>query len=77
MGIFVALIVSFWLTMINLYLLNKQRQKQRVAVGKPRFITDTSMLATYQEYERGGEGVGALGKNGVSPLLTLVFYNTC
>lgn len=64
MGIFVALIVTFWMMIVLLYFLNKQRQRQRVAHGKPEFIVDTSMSATYQEYARGGEGTATLGQNG-------------
>lgn len=43
-----------------LWILNKQRERQRVAVGKPAKIRDTSMLAQYETYGR----EGGLGENG-------------
>lgn len=67
LAIFAALIGVIGLQAVNLYILNKVRQKQRVAVGKPRFIKDTSMSNKYEAYgqEQEHEGV-RLGQNGES-----------
>lgn len=55
------------ITAALLFVLNKQRQRQRVAVGKPQFIKDTSMSNKYEAY--GADDVdGRLGQNGMSPL---------
>ncbi|WWC59273.1 uncharacterized protein I303_101823 [Kwoniella dejecticola CBS 10117] len=50
LGIFCALLAVIGFEVIILFFLNKQRQNQRVANGKPKFIKDTSMSAKYQAY---------------------------
>ncbi|KAK8845364.1 hypothetical protein IAR55_006077 [Kwoniella newhampshirensis] len=64
LGIFCALMAVVGLQTIVLFLLNKQRQSQRVAHGKPKFINDTSMSAKYQAYGADGDSTGVrLGQN--------------
>lgn len=62
MGLFAALIAAVWLTVLNLYILNKIRRRQRIKNGKPEFIVDTSMNATYTAYGQ-GDTTGTLGIN--------------
>ncbi|KIY31863.1 hypothetical protein I305_05828 [Cryptococcus gattii E566] len=50
LGIFCALLACIAFTTVALFFLNKQRQRQRVAVGKPRYIKDTSMSTKYEAY---------------------------
>lgn len=54
LGIFCALVGSVGLQVIVLMGLNKKRQSQRVALGLPKHIVDTSMLEKYQTYEAEG-----------------------
>jgi hypothetical protein len=61
MGIFIALIGCIAFQVVLLWLYNKQRQNQRVAAGKPKFIHDTSMDAKYTAYGE-DEHAGALGQ---------------
>lgn len=64
LGIFAALIGVIGLQVINLYFLNKVRQKQRVNHGKPKFINDTSMSKNYVAYGADQkEGTVKLGQN--------------
>lgn len=66
LGIFCALMACVGITAALLFALNKQRQRQRVAVGKPQYIKDTSMSNKYEAY--GADDVdGRLGQNGMSP----------
>jgi hypothetical protein len=62
--IFIALVGLIGIQVCLLFLFNKQRQRQRVAAGKPKFIHDTSMETKYQAYGRdeAGTGVGAHGE---------------
>ncbi|OCF44754.1 hypothetical protein I317_01444 [Kwoniella heveanensis CBS 569] len=61
LGVFSAMMGVNALCFVLLFLLNKQRERQRVAVGKPAKIKDTSMLTTYEAYGReGGLGDNAL-----------------
>lgn len=64
MGIFIALIGCIGIQVVLLWLFNKQRQRQRVAAGKPKFIHDTSMDAKYTNYGE-DEHEGALGQAGI------------
>lgn len=67
LGIFCALMACVGITTAILYVLNKQRQRQRVAVGKPQYIKDTSMSSKYEAYG-GDDADGRLGQNGMSPI---------
>lgn len=60
LGVFSAMMVVVLLCFAMLFFLNKQRERQRVAVGKPAKIHDTSMTKRYETY--GTEG--GIGKNG-------------
>lgn len=62
MGIFCALVAAIGLQVCLLFLLNKQRQRQRVAHGKPKFIHDTSMDDRYTQFASDPEETG-LGQN--------------
>lgn len=48
-----------------LFTLNTQRERQRVAVGKPAKIKDTSMTTRYETYGTEG-GVGENGEHSIS-----------
>jgi len=61
MGMFSALLAIIGLQVICLHLLNKVRERQRVAHGKPAKIIDTSMSNTYVAY---GTQDASLGQNG-------------
>jgi hypothetical protein len=63
LGVFAAMIGCNVLCFFMITVLNKQRERQRVAVGKPAKIKDTSMLTTYETYGR----EGGLGENGERP----------
>lgn len=65
LGVFCALIGVIVIQIFVLSSLNKVRQKQRVANGKPKDIVDTSMRDRYQAYGSGNE---ALGKNALLDL---------
>lgn len=62
--IFIALVGLIGIQVCLLFLFNKQRQRQRVAAGKPKHIHDTSMETKYQAFGRdeAGTGVGAHGE---------------
>jgi MFS family permease len=60
LGVFCALLGVIGIQCFVLFSLNKVRQRQRVAHGKPRDIVDTSMADKYQAY---GAGNDALGQN--------------
>ncbi|WWC93916.1 hypothetical protein V866_000753 [Kwoniella sp. B9012] len=61
LGVFAAMLGLIGLCMGLIFLLNKQRERQRVAVGKPAKIKDTSMLTKYEAYgNEGGVGENAL-----------------
>lgn len=60
LGVFSAMMIIVLLCFVLLFTLNKQRERQRVAVGKPAKIHDTSMTKRYETY--GAEG--GIGKNG-------------
>jgi hypothetical protein len=65
LAIFIALIAIIGIQVINLYFLNKVRQKQRVNHGKPKYINDTSMSKNYVAYGQDQpEGEVRLGQNG-------------
>jgi hypothetical protein len=68
MAIFIALIFLIALQVVLLFLYNKQRQRQRMAVGKPKYIHDTSMDGKYQTYgeDEGAEGLGEGGINDIT-----------
>ncbi|CAK9785980.1 MFS general substrate transporter [Cutaneotrichosporon oleaginosum] len=51
MGMFCALLVIIGMQVVVLFFLNKQRQRQRVANGKPQFIKDTSMSSKWEAHE--------------------------
>ncbi|WVO14904.1 hypothetical protein L204_102543 [Cryptococcus depauperatus] len=61
LGIFCALLAVVGFCAAFLFVLNKQRQRQRVANGKPRYIKDTSMSTKYEAY--GADAEGVLGQN--------------
>ncbi|WWD22307.1 hypothetical protein CI109_106798 [Kwoniella shandongensis] len=65
LGIFCALLAVVGIMVVILYFFNKQRQNQRVANGKPKFIKDTSMESKYQAYgaDADSEGGVRLGQN--------------
>jgi MFS family permease len=65
LGVFCALIGVIGIQAFVLLSLNKVRQKQRVANGKPAVIVDTSMQDKYQAYGSGNE---ALGQNALLDL---------
>lgn len=67
MGIFVALIGCIAIQVVLLWLYNKQRQRQRIAVGKPKIIHDTSMESKYQAYGKDEHAAG-LGQAGIEDL---------
>ncbi|WWC86921.1 uncharacterized protein L201_001800 [Kwoniella dendrophila CBS 6074] len=67
LGIFCALLFVIGLQVVVLFFLNKQRQNQRVAAGKPRYIKDTSMSSTYQAYGT-DDPEGVLGQNALLDL---------
>ena len=67
MAIFIALIFLIGLQVVLLFLYNKQRQRQRVAAGKPKFIHDTSIDGKYRTYGE-DEGTEGLGENGVNDI---------
>ncbi|WVQ83426.1 hypothetical protein IAT38_005567 [Cryptococcus sp. DSM 104549] len=62
LGIFCALLFVIGVTTFNLLALNKQRQRQRVAHGKPKIIKDTSMSDKYVAYGS-DDAEGKLGQN--------------
>lgn len=65
LAIFIALVAVIGLQVINLFFLNKMRQKQRVNHGKPKYINDTSMSKNYVAYGADQqEGQVRLGQNG-------------
>ncbi|KAM0747466.1 MFS general substrate transporter [Meredithblackwellia eburnea MCA 4105] len=64
LAIFCALLGVVGLQVINLYYLNKRKERQRVAVGKPAKINDTSMKAHYEAMDPDSK----LGKNAFSDL---------
>jgi uncharacterized PurR-regulated membrane protein YhhQ (DUF165 family) len=70
MLIFVALIVIIVLQVVVLFFLNKQRERQRVAVGKPAKIHDTSMESKFQALGA-DEGDANLGDAGVHDVTDL------
>lgn len=51
LGIFAALLGVIGLQVFVLFGLNKKREAQRVALGMPKKIVDTSMLDKYQAYD--------------------------
>ncbi|WWC85174.1 uncharacterized protein L201_000031 [Kwoniella dendrophila CBS 6074] len=57
LGVFSAMMGCIILCFIALFLLNTQRERQRIAVGKPAKIRDTSMLNKYEAYSH-EEGLG-------------------
>ncbi|WVQ70472.1 uncharacterized protein L199_008699 [Kwoniella botswanensis] len=57
LGVFSAMMGCNAMCFAVLYLLNKQRERQRVGAGKPAKIRDTSMLNKYETYAQ-GEGLG-------------------
>ena len=63
LGIFIALVGLIGIQVVILWLFNKQRQRQRVAAGKPAHIHDTSMESRYQAYgkDESGASVGTAG----------------
>jgi MFS family permease len=65
LGVFCALIGVIGIQVFVLLSLNKVRQKQRVANGKPAVIVDTSMQDKYQAY---GSGNDVLGQNALLDL---------
>jgi len=62
MGLFAGLLVIVGAQVLCLVWLNKVRESQRVAAGKPAKIVDTSMSNTYVA------GDASLGQNGGSML---------
>jgi hypothetical protein len=68
LGIYCAIVVSIVAQVLVLWRSNKARQTQRIAHGKPQFIVDTSMSATYQQYAPEEDQV--LGQNGALRLTT-------
>jgi hypothetical protein len=60
-----VMIVIVGLQVVAVYLLNKQRQRQRVAAGKPEHIHDTSMDKRFQAIGT-DEHDAAIGANGES-----------
>ncbi|WVQ80475.1 hypothetical protein IAT38_002580 [Cryptococcus sp. DSM 104549] len=62
LAIFCALLAVVGLTTAYLFVLNKQRQSQRVANGKPKFIKDTSMSSKYEAFGA-DDAEGKLGQN--------------
>lgn len=58
LGVFCALIGVIGIQHLVLFFLNKARQRQRVAHGKPEHILDTSMSDTYEAYGAGEENLG-------------------
>ncbi|ADV24814.1 hypothetical protein I305_02127 [Cryptococcus gattii E566] len=67
LGIFCALMACVGITAAILFVLNKQRQRQRVAVGKPQYIKDTSMSNKYEAYGS-DDADGRLGQNALLDL---------
>lgn len=70
MGMFCALLAVIAMQVVVLFFLNKQRQRQRVANGKPQFIKDTSMSRKWEAQEdvqETGDGV-RLGQNALLDL---------
>lgn len=65
MGMFCALLVVIGLQVVVLFFLNKQRQRQRVANGKPQFLKDTSMSSKWEAQDEVQETEGGvrLGQN--------------
>ncbi|WVQ93989.1 hypothetical protein IAU59_001067 [Kwoniella sp. CBS 9459] len=66
LGIFCALLASTGALVVILFFLNKQRQNQREAHGKPRYIKDHSMSTKYQAY--GTDEDATLGQNALLDL---------
>jgi hypothetical protein len=64
MIIFIALIALIAIQVALLFVFNKQRERQRVAAGKPAKIHDTSMDAKYKAYGE-DEHNEALGTEGI------------
>jgi hypothetical protein len=67
MIIFVALVALIGIQVVLLWLFNKQRERQRVAAGKPAKIHDTSMDSKYTAYgkdEVGNDNGVAVGADG-------------
>ncbi|WRT64786.1 uncharacterized protein IL334_001720 [Kwoniella shivajii] len=62
LGIFCALLAVIGFEVVILFFLNKQRQNQRVAHNKPKYIKDTSMSSKYQAYGT-DDPEGVLGQN--------------
>ncbi|WOO79258.1 putative transporter [Vanrija pseudolonga] len=70
LGIFCALLGVIGFQVFSIFTLNKVRQKQRVAFGKPKFIKDTSMSSKYEAFgqeDQAGEGP-RLGQNALLDL---------
>lgn len=63
-----VMMVIVGLQVVAVYLLNKQRQRQRVAAGKPQHIHDTSMDKRFQALGT-DEHDAAIGANGESQLV--------
>lgn len=61
LGVFAAMMAIALLCFFLLFVLNKQREKQRVAVGKPAKLHDTSMTSRYETYQTTG-GLGEFGE---------------
>jgi hypothetical protein len=66
LAIFCVLIGIIGGQVILLWLFNKQRQRQREAHGKPKYIHDTSMENKYTTYGS-DEHDATIGQNGESP----------
>jgi predicted MFS family arabinose efflux permease len=64
LAIFCVQIGVVGLTVINLYVLNRIRQNQRVKNGKPKYINDTSMTDRYATFGA-DDAAGVLGQNGM------------
>lgn len=64
LAIFIALIAIICIQVVILFIFNKQRERQRVAAGKPAKIHDTSMDSKFQSYGA-DEGDGHLGDEGI------------
>lgn len=62
MGVFCAMMGVNVICFGMIFLLNKTRERQRVGVGKPAKIRDTSMLTNYETFEREG-GLGEFGES--------------
>lgn len=79
LGMFCALLAIIGFQVVTLWMLNKQRQRQRVAVGKPKFIKDTSMSTKWEQVEdeqpaEDDKTVGAHVRLGQNALLDLTDF---